>query len=143
MPSTVEFSPLRRGPFTEFSLPVKAATKILAGTLVGVDASGYVVPASAATTKARGVAAETVDNTGGASGAKAVLVQSDAYFRLKNSAANPVLITHVGATLKIVTGLDETVTFTGSGAASAIDAGPCVSLETDAGAAYVWVKITW
>jgi hypothetical protein len=144
MPSTAEFSPLQRGAsFIEFAVPVKTGVKIYAGTLVGVDASGYLVPASAATTKARAVAQETVDNVAGASGAKSALVRTEGFWRVLNSTANPALITHVGATLKIATGLDETVTFSGSGAASAIDAGVLAQLEVDAGVSYCWIKITW
>ena len=143
MPSTVEFSPARRGAPVIFSAKVKAATKILAGTLVGVDAGGWLVPASAATTKARGVAVETVDNTAGANGALSAEVETDAQYRLQNSAANPATQAHVGATLKVVTGLDETATFSGSGAASAIDAGVCTELETESGANFVWVKVAW
>ena len=50
------------------SYPVKAATKIYAGTLVGLLA-GYLVPAAdTAALRVKGVATDTVDNTAGADG---------------------------------------------------------------------------
>ncbi|RTL04377.1 MAG: hypothetical protein EKK62_16410 [Acidimicrobiia bacterium] len=57
------------------TFPVAAATVILAGTLVAVNASGYLVPASADTTLlVVGVAEEGADNTSGANGALEVEV---------------------------------------------------------------------
>jgi hypothetical protein len=51
--------------------PVKANTRIWKGALVCVDNTGYLVPASdTANLRFVGVAFESVDNTGGASGAK-------------------------------------------------------------------------
>jgi len=51
--------------------PVKANTRIWKGALVCVDSTGYLVPASdTANLRFVGVAFESVDNTGGASGAK-------------------------------------------------------------------------
>jgi hypothetical protein len=51
--------------------PVKANAKIWKGALVCVDNTGYLVPASdTANLRFVGVAFESVDNTGGANGAK-------------------------------------------------------------------------
>jgi hypothetical protein len=51
--------------------PVKANARIWKGALVCVDSTGYLVPASdTANLRFVGVAFESVDNTGGASGAK-------------------------------------------------------------------------
>jgi hypothetical protein len=51
--------------------PVKANARIWKGALVCVDSTGYLVPASdAANLRFVGVAFESVDNTGGANGAK-------------------------------------------------------------------------
>ena len=51
--------------------PVKANVRIWKGALVCVDNTGYLVPASdTANLRFVGVAFESVDNTGGASGAK-------------------------------------------------------------------------
>lgn len=50
--------------------PVKASTKILGGTLGGIDASGWGVPMTAATgIKVIGVAKDTADNSDGSNGA--------------------------------------------------------------------------
>jgi hypothetical protein len=57
----------------QFNDPVAANVKIFAGSLYCLNATGYAVPGSTSTTlKARGRAEETVDNTGGAAGAKSV-----------------------------------------------------------------------
>lgn len=51
--------------------PVKANTRVWKGALVCVDNTGYLVPASdTANLRFVGVAFESVDNTGGANGAK-------------------------------------------------------------------------
>lgn len=51
--------------------PIKANTKIWKGALVCVDDTGYLVPAADASgLKFTGVALESMDNTGGADGAK-------------------------------------------------------------------------
>ncbi|BCW95745.1 MAG: hypothetical protein WHS44_09000 [Fimbriimonadales bacterium] len=51
--------------------PVKANAKIWKGALVCVDSTGYLIPASdTANLRFVGVAFESVDNTGGANGAK-------------------------------------------------------------------------
>ena len=53
----------------EFNHPVAASTKIFAGSLVAINASGYLVPGSVSTTlKVQGRAEEYVDNSAGANG---------------------------------------------------------------------------
>ena len=53
-----------------FTLELAASTKIYAGSLVAINASGYAVPASASTAlRCVGRAEKTVDNTSGAAGA--------------------------------------------------------------------------
>jgi len=53
-----------------FELPVAAATKLFAGSLVSVNAAGYVVPSSdSASEKFLGVARKYLDNSAGADGA--------------------------------------------------------------------------
>jgi hypothetical protein len=57
------------------SYPVKAATKIYAGSMVAVGADGFAIPAvNAANAIVVGVADKTVDNTAGADGALRVSV---------------------------------------------------------------------
>ncbi|WP_374439126.1 hypothetical protein [Pseudomonas panipatensis] len=68
MPLAKDRNTLRRDG-VQFSDPLAADTKIFAGALVCLDASGNAVPGATSTTlKARGVAQEQVDNTGGAAG---------------------------------------------------------------------------
>lgn len=56
-------------------LKVKANAKIFAGALVAVDATGFALPAAdAAGMVVQGRATTSVDNTGGANGAKTVVV---------------------------------------------------------------------
>lgn len=68
MPLAKDRNTLRRDG-VQFSDPLAADTKIFAGALVCLDASGNAVPGATSTTlKARGVAQEQVDNTGGSAG---------------------------------------------------------------------------
>lgn len=53
-----------------FGQPVKGATILLAGIIVGYDSTGYLVPGVTSTTfKATGMCEEYVDNSAGADGA--------------------------------------------------------------------------
>lgn len=72
-------------PNTERYLPLKANTKIWKGAMVAVDATGFIVNVTAATgLTCIGVAMRTVDNTGGADGAKSIQVESG-MFPMTNS----------------------------------------------------------
>lgn len=63
-----------------YSLGVAANAKIFAGSIVCLNSSGYAVPGSdTAGLKAWGRAEENVDNTGGANGAKTVLVREGVF----------------------------------------------------------------
>lgn len=86
------------------SYGVLAATKVLAGTLVVLTAAGYAQGGSVATTqKAVGVADETADNTGGASGDIKVRVRRDGWFRFGNSASGDLItIADIGNSAYIV-----------------------------------------
>lgn len=74
--ATVDINTHRKNRTEQFSVPVKAATKIFAGTLVCVNtANGFAVPgADAANNKVVGIADEQVDNTAGADGALRIKV---------------------------------------------------------------------
>lgn len=66
------------GPFT---LELAASTKIYAGTIVAINASGYAVPASASSAlRCVGRAEKTVDNTSGSAGALTVDVKPGKFF---------------------------------------------------------------
>lgn len=69
MSATTKARPGARKPVSTIDLPVKASTKILAGTIVCTDASGWAVPATAATgLRPWGKAQAIADNTDGSNG---------------------------------------------------------------------------
>lgn len=68
-----------------------AAAKILAGTIVCLNAQGYATPGATSTTlKADGVAQETIDNSTGAAGDQTIRIVKGAH-RFKNSAAGDAI----------------------------------------------------
>ena len=72
-------TPYREGIEVEFS--VAANTKIYAGSLVCINAAGYVVPAADTSGfQFAGVAMEQVDNTGGSDGAQIVRLRRAGVF---------------------------------------------------------------
>jgi len=115
-------------------VPVAANAVIYAGALVVANATGYAAPGSTATGLTRlGRAEEKVDNTGGADGAKTVLVRRKKAFKYKNSGTDPVDQTSLGKTVYIID--DETVAKT-DGTSTRSAAGTCVGIESDG----VWVE---
>lgn len=123
----------RREPGVE-SHPVKGATKIYAGGLVCLDASGWAVPGAAATTLiAVGRAEETVDNTG-ANGAKNVETRRGT-FQFKNSTSGDLITrAEIGDNCYVVD--DETVAKTDGSSARSI-----AGKIRDVDAQGVWVEI--
>lgn len=64
-----------------FTLELAASTKIYAGSLVAINASGYAVPASASSAlRCVGRAEKTVDNTSGAAGALTIEVKPGRFY---------------------------------------------------------------
>ena len=64
-----------------FTLELAASTKIYAGSLVAINASGYAVPASASTAlRCVGRAEKTIDNTSGAAGALTIEVKPGRFY---------------------------------------------------------------
>lgn len=116
------------------SVPVAANVKIYAGALVAANATGHATPGATATTLTYlGRAEEVADNTGGADGAKSVMVRRKKAFKFKNSGADAVTQAELGKTCYIVD--DETVAKTnGTGTRSA--AGTVLGLDSDG----VWVE---
>lgn len=98
----------------DFVRDIAADTKIFAGALVCLSATGYATPgATAATLVADGVAQETVDNTGGAAAAKTVKVHKGC-FRFANSASTDAITrAEIGDDCFIVD--DQTVAKTNGG----------------------------
>jgi hypothetical protein len=73
------------------AVPVAANEVIPAGALVCANATGFAVNGVTSTTlTAAGRSEDAVDNTGGADGAKTVLVRRGPAFRWANSGADPV-----------------------------------------------------
>lgn len=115
------------------SVPVATNTTIYAGALVAVNATGYLVPGSVATTLTYlGRAQEYVKNTG-ADGAVNVLVRRGKAFKWKNSGTDAVTQAELGKTCYIVD--DETVAKT-SGTNTRSAAGIVVGVDSDG----VWVQ---
>jgi hypothetical protein len=84
---------------------VAASTKIYAGSLVALNASGYAVPgADTASFKFLGVAHEYIDNSSGANGDKTVTVRRKGIHRF---AAAGMAITNIGDAVYLVN--DQTV----------------------------------
>jgi hypothetical protein len=110
-------------------IAVKEATKILGGTLVAIDATGYLVPFTSATgLVACGVAQETVDNTDGSSGDLFCKVQSGVY-KFKNSAdADLIAQAHL---FGLCYGVDnQTVSLTSNGGTRSV-AGIVYRIDSD------------
>ena len=102
---------------THMHRKIGANVKILKGALVA-NAAGYAVPfTSAATHKVFGVADETVDNVGGAAGAKSVRIVRGVFPFVNSSAGDAIAQADVG---KLCYGVDDqTVALTdGSGTRS-------------------------
>jgi hypothetical protein len=114
--------------------PVLTATTIYKGSIVAVNAAGYAVPGSVATTQiAIGRCSETVVNSG-ASGAKKVKVEAGVFKYDNSAAADAIAQAEVGDFCYIVD--DQTVAKT-SGTSTRSRAGRIVGV--DAGG--VWVAI--
>lgn len=113
-----------------FVYPIAAATKIYAGTLVALNATGYLVSASnTAGLRVMGRAEEEVDNSAGADGDLTAAVKAGT-FRFANSGTNAVDPDDVGKLCFVED--NQTVSETGT---NGVKAGRVVAVET----AGVWV----
>ncbi|SDU08631.1 hypothetical protein [Stappia sp. ES.058] len=116
------------------SHPVAAGVKILAGSLVVLEA-GFARPGRTATGLiALGRAERTVDNTEGAAGEARIEILRKRAFQFDNLDADPVAQADVGTTCFIVD--DETVART-DGTGTRSSAGRVVAVDP----AGVWVEI--
>lgn len=98
---------LRLGDETHKRAGVAANAKIFLGALVALNASGFAVPGSTATTlRAVGRASESVDNTGGANGDESVSIDRG-IFLYANEAGDPITLADINKTCYIVD--DQTV----------------------------------
>jgi len=119
----------------QYSDPVAASTRIFAGALVCINASGYAVPGSTATTlKARGVAQEYVDNSAGAAGDVRVETRRGVFCFANSSSTDEITRADIGADAYIVD--DQTVAKTHATNSRSV-AGVIRDVDSDG----VWVEI--
>ena len=116
------------------SIPVTAATKLLAGAMIQIAATGFAVTAVATAANVTiGRADETVDNTGGAAGDKRIKVRRGV-FRFANSAAADLIArTEIGKPCYVVD--DQTVAKTNNAGARPV-AGKVFGVDAQG----VWVE---
>ena len=115
--------------------PVKANTKIYAGTIACLDAAGNAQPgATAVGLVARGRAEEQVDNVGGAAGDKTVEIRPGVYPFANSAAGDAITRAEIGDDCYIVD--DQTVAKTDGGATRS-KAGKIVDVD----ARGVWVRV--
>lgn len=118
-------------------VPIAASTKILQGTIVCRNGSGYAVPGSdTAALVTLGVAAEEIDNTAGSAGDLSVQVLRKRAFLLNNDATNPVTIASVGTAAVAVIKDNDTVCVA-AGATNDIPVGRPIEVTSTG----VWVEI--
>ncbi len=117
------------------SLPVAAATRIYAGAMVCLDASGNAVPgATAVGLRPVGRAAAAVDNRDGTAGAAVVTVDAGVFRWANAGGASAVGTGDLGRTCYLV---DDQTVARDDGAGSRSPAGAVVAVD----AAGVWVRI--
>lgn len=134
MPLTADRNTARRAG-TDFSAPVAAATKIYAGGIVCLDASGNATPGAAATTLTPvGRAKATVDNTG-AAGVLSVEVERGVFKYANSAAADLITRAEIGDVCYIVD--DATVAKTNGGSTRS-RAGLICDVDADG---QVWVEL--
>lgn len=96
------------------AVPVAANANIKAGSIVVANATGFGAPATTALNLTYlGRAEGAVDNTGGADGAKTVLVRRKKAFFWANLAGDPLVQADLGKTVYLVD--DQTVAKTNGG----------------------------
>lgn len=125
-------TPMRDGELVPVALAANA--KVFAGGIAVANASGYGAAGSTALNLTYlGCWHESVDNTGGANGAKSALVRRRKAFKWKNHAADLVTQAELGKACYIVD--DETVAKT-NGTNTRSAAGLVIMIESDG----VWVQ---
>jgi hypothetical protein len=133
MPATTPVNTPRRD--GEISvLPIAATTTIYAGTKVGVNASGYAVPAGdIAGLKVVGVATQTVTNAG-AAGAATIEVRAGVFQFASAAAPNAVTIAHIGGPAYAA----DDMTVSSDPGDHSVVSGEVISVETTG----VWIDTT-
>jgi hypothetical protein len=119
----------------QFNDPVAASTRIYAGSLMCLDASGNAVPGSTSTTlKARGVPPEQVDNSAGAAGDLRIESRRGVFPFANSAAADEITRADIGSNAYIVD--DQTVAKT-DGTTTRSVAGVIRDVDSDG----VWIEI--
>ncbi len=118
------------------SIPLLANAKVFAGAMVQIAASTFGVAAAAVAANVTvGRAEETVDNTGGANGAKRVKVRTGIFNYANSAGGDLVTRAHIGKPVYVVD--DQTVAATDNAGARP-RAGTCFDLD----ASGVWVQFS-
>lgn len=120
-------------------LPLAAGVKIYEGALVAVDIAGNARPARAVAANSDvivGVAERTVDNTGGAAGAKTTQGVRRGIVECENLGADLVTVAAIGRT---VYAQDDQTVAAGHNGATRVSAGKFWGFDTDTGKALVEV----
>lgn len=120
--------------YNDLSLGIATNTTVWAGSFVGLNAAGFVVPMATATTLvALGRCEKTVKNNPGADGAKQVPIAQGVFRWGNSSAADLIAIDDIGKACYAVD--DQTVALT-NGTSTRSFAGTIVDVD----ALGVWVK---
>lgn len=133
MTATTEGRNTKRRDGVQYSYPA-AASKVLAGTIVVLNAAGYAEGATTAAGKtAVGVAEDTVDNSAGSAGDLNVPVRRGVFAFANSASTDEIKLTDVGSTCYLVD--NQTVAKT-DGSASRSAAGTVRDVNDDG----VWVE---
>ncbi|MBN7785142.1 hypothetical protein JYP51_09440 [Ponticoccus gilvus] len=109
----------RVGNGQRFVDPVAAATRLFAGAMVALDASGNAIPAIPAATAMRGVSIEEADNSDGAAGDVSVPIERGPFLVANDGTLDR---TDIGSDVYVID--DNTV-----GAAGTLVAGKCLDVN--------------
>jgi len=125
--TTVDRATPYRKDLTRYNLPVLTNTAIIAGSLVGLNASGFVVPAVVSTTlRILGMALESRPANAGASGTQRCPIRPGIHCWANSPDADLIALTNVGADCFAVD--NQTVALTSGGATRSL-AGVIVDVD--------------
>ncbi len=134
MTATTSERNTRRRNADDFSFPVGASKKILAGTIVMLGSGGFAEPGATATgKKCVGVAERTADNSGGADGAVDVAVKRGCFQFANSASTDEIKRADIGANAYIVD--NQTVAKTDGSSARSV-----AGVIRDVDAQGVWVQ---
>jgi hypothetical protein len=124
-----------RRDMNNYSFPVKGATKLFAGSLACIDATGFLTKGAVSTTlKAVGRCQATYDNTAGIDGAINAEVMPGCFRFANSSAGDQITLAAVGSQCFIVD--DQTVALTNGTSTRSV-----AGIVRDVDATGVWVQV--